>query len=371
MDSPIPSRDAARASDARSSGLAPTSRTRGGHGTAGVELGRTAGGGQRGERLEQRAEILPCVEPAGEDEVALGQPEPVTQLDRLGPCPAVAERRPECRTRRQRHDPDPVLVQVQQPPGGPRGGVAAHDHGSGLAELLRSQALTEPTGRRALELVRHLPGRQVEQAHHDRQARGDRQRAAPDGVVDGTGRPAALGPPGCAQAGATQQEGIDGHRRRTKQARRWQQAPTDDLEMSVAARSGRPGRSEGRGQRTRPAIGSASKARSRPSRYVAVRGARSGVWSGRTSSTTRTPARRRRDGRPETAHRGFGHGRPRRRSRSRSSSARSWTTTTSASATIRRLIFDCPTRRSRKVIGSSRIRAPDRAARNVISIWKT
>ena len=38
---------------------------------------------------------------------------------------------------------------------------------------------------------------------------------------------------------------------------------------------------------------------------------------------------------------------------------------------IRRLILDWPTRRSRNVIGTSRMRAPARLARNVISIWKT
>ena len=43
-----------------------------------------------------------------------------------------------------------------------------------------------------------------------------------------------------------------------------------------------------------------------------------------------------------------------------SSSARSVTTTTSASTTIRRLIFDWPTRRSRNVIGISTTRAPRR-----------
>jgi hypothetical protein len=44
-------------------------------------------------------------------------------------------------------------------------------------------------------------------------------------------------------------------------------------------------------------------------------------------------------------------------------SARSLTTTSSASTMIRRDIFDCPTWRSRKMIGTSRMRAPARLAR--------
>ena len=53
----------------------------------------------------------------------------------------------------------------------------------------------------------------------------------------------------------------------------------------------------------------------------------------------------------------------RRGPRPRSSSQRSWRTTTSASTMIRRLILLWPTRRSRKVIGTSRTRAPPRWAR--------
>jgi len=57
--------------------------------------------------------------------------------------------------------------------------------------------------------------------------------------------------------------------------------------------------------------------------------------------------------------------------RPRSSSQRSRSTTIRASAMIRRLILDAPTRRSRKMMGISRTRAPSRLARYVISIWKT
>src|SRR6188768_1269148 len=39
-----------------------------------------------------------------------------------------------------------------------------------------------------------------------------------------------------------------------------------------------------------PGSGAASKAPSNPSRYAAASGDRSGAWSGRASSTTRTPA---------------------------------------------------------------------------------
>ena len=147
----------------------------------------------------------------------------------------------------------------------------------------------------------------------------------------------------------------------------------------------------------------------------AVSGARSGSWSGRASRTTRTPGTWRAAGgsspprdartgghRPSPAAGSRGRWRtplgrrrsavtasgsvawpsrirlgrrrpvrPRPRNRPTSSSARSVTTTTSASTTIRRLIFDWPTRRSRNVIGISRTRAPARDARNVISIWNT
>ena len=41
-----------------------------------------------------------------------------------------------------------------------------------------------------------------------------------------------------------------------------------------------------------------------------------------------------------------------------------------ASATIARLIFDSPTRRSRKTIGTSVDRNPACSARYVVSIWK-
>ena len=46
-------------------------------------------------------------------------------------------------------------------------------------------------------------------------------------------------------------------------------------------------------------------------------------------------------------------------------------TTANASNTIRRFIFEVPTRRSTKVIGTSFTRAPARLARYVISIWNT
>ena len=86
-----------------------------------------------------------------------------------------------------------------------------------------------------------LPGGQVEQRGHDRQARGDRQRAAADGVIDRARRAATLGPPGRTDGRAAQQERVDGHRPGPQQAGRWQLAAPDDLEVLVARRSGRRG----------------------------------------------------------------------------------------------------------------------------------
>ena len=77
-------------------------------------------------------------------------------------------------------------------------------------------------------------GGQVEQRGHDRQARGDRERAAPDGVIDRAGRTATLGPPGRTDRRAAQQERVDGHRPGAQQAGRRQLAAPDDLEVLVA-----------------------------------------------------------------------------------------------------------------------------------------
>ena len=213
---------------------------------------------------------------------------------------------------------------------------------------------------RTLERSGHLPRRQVEQGHDDRQARRDRQRTAANRVVDGAGRSAALGPPGGAQRRAAQEEWIDGHRGRSQQPGWRQQAPSHDLEMVVAARRV----VEVGAQEDRERLAGDRLGVERPQQGVEVdrgqRGPLRGLERARVEDDP-DAAWHRGDRGAETADRAVAHDRrPPGSSRSRSSSARSWTTTTSASATIRRLIFDWPMRRSRKVIGTSRIRAPAR-----------
>ena len=148
----------------------------------------------------------------------------------------------------------PVAPDVQQSPGGARGRVAADDDRRGVAQELPPEALPEPARDRLLEQTRELPGGQVEEGGHHRQARGDRQRAATDRVVDGAGGPAPLGSPGGPDGRAAQEERVDGHRRGSQQAGRWQLPAPDDLEVLVIGRSGRRGRSRS-GTRTirRPA----------------------------------------------------------------------------------------------------------------------
>ena len=253
---------------------------------------------------------------------------------------------------------------MEQPPGGPRRRLAADDDRAASRRSWRPQPLAEPAGHRPPERVGQLPRREVEQRDDDRQARRDRQRAAPDRVIDGAGRAAAVRPPGGAERRAAQQERVDGHRAGPQQPRRRQLAPADDLEVRDTASVG-SSRSDAEQERERlagervrvegaeqtrrgrpppaapgPAPGAAGR-RGRPGRRAA----------GRAARVTQAPGGARRS-RPGHGPRDVAAARP------SSSSARSWTTTTSASTTIRRLIFDWPTRRSRNVIGTSRIRAP-------------
>ncbi len=149
----MPCRAAARASAARSSGLAPTSRTRGGHGDAVGESVGSAGGGQGDQGPQERGEVLAGVVAARVDEIALGQAE---ALALAGP--------------RQR----PPGTVVAEPPGANAGRGAsgttrrrsrrmrrtrraacadarlADDDRRRLAQELRPQALAEPGRRRSL-----------------------------------------------------------------------------------------------------------------------------------------------------------------------------------------------------------------------------
>ena len=129
---------------------------------------------------------------------------------------------------------EPLAPDAQEATRGASRRIAADDDRRGVAQELRPQALPEPAGDRSLEGVRQLPGGQVEQRGHDRQARGDRERAAADGVIDRARRTATLGPPGRTDGRAAQQERVDGHRPGPQQAGRWQLAAPDDLEVLVA-----------------------------------------------------------------------------------------------------------------------------------------
>ena len=59
------------------------------------------------------------------------------------------------------------------------------------------------------------------------------QRAAAHRVVDGAGGPSPLGSPGGPDGRTAQEERVDGHRRGSQQAGRWQLPAPDDLEVLV------------------------------------------------------------------------------------------------------------------------------------------
>ena len=219
---------------------------------------------------------------------------------------------------------------------------------------------------RPLERARELPRREVEERDHDGQPGRDRQRPATDRVIDGAGRAARSARQAAPTAAPRRRNGSTVMRRGPQQAGRWQLAPADDLEV-------RDTRSVG-SSRSEPI----RNANDSPAQRIRVEGAEQAVEIG--GRQRRPVGRLERPGVEDDADAGSGGwarvtrggraGAPlttgsgsaaRRRSRPSSSSARSWTTTTSASTTIRRLIFDWPTRRSRNVIGISRMRAPARS----------
>ncbi len=190
---------------------------------------------ERGQRREQRGEVESCVEPAGEDEIAAVEAEPIPDsrpgAERASAVTVVGLGR-EPGPRSQGHDVEPVAPETQEPARCLGRRRAADDDGSRLTQQLGPQALPEPIHDRASERLRHLPRRKVEEGDHDRDARRDRQRAAPDRVVHRSGGTAPLGTPGRPDGCAAEHERIHGHRAGTQQAGRWQLAPADDLEMA-------------------------------------------------------------------------------------------------------------------------------------------
>ena len=139
----------------------------------------------------------------------------------------------EGRPRRQPDDPQPVAPHVEQSPGGPRRRLAPDDDGRRVAQDLGTEPLPEPAGHGPPERVRELPRREIEQRDDDGQPGRDRQRAATHRVIDGAGRAATVRVPGGADRRATQDERVHGHRRGPEQARRWELAPADDLEVPI------------------------------------------------------------------------------------------------------------------------------------------
>ena len=148
-------------------------------------------------------------------------------------------------------------------------GVGADDHRGGVAQEPGPQAMPEsgaaPRAGRPSGSSHGARSRSVAttgKPRRDRQARADR-------VVDGPGGPATFRAPAGPDRGPAEHERVDRQRRRTEQPRRGQQAAADHLQVRVAR--GRVVHVGGEEERERlPAIGSASKAPSSPSRYAAV-----------------------------------------------------------------------------------------------------
>ena len=314
-----------------------------------VEIVGSAVAPQGGQGGQHRRCVLADVVATGIHEVPIPQPEPVRDRSR-SPAPLGERDRPDRvrRSRRERDHPDAVAAQAQQAPCGSRDVVtrrrapprhrAADAHGAAGRSATPSRAGTSaaaPTAR-------------------DRAA--SRRSAAPSAI--GSPPPAVwytapAAPPSSARHAApidapAQQERVDRQRGRAQQTDRRQQPPPDDLE--VAEPGGRvvlvAGQQEcERFARQRVRI-------ERPEQPFEVgRGAR-------CARRLLQRAHVHHDAHP----RGSGHvGWREPRQRLRRSSSRSWTTTTRASTTIRRDILLWPTRRSRKVIGISRTRAPSAA----------
>ena len=281
-------------------------------------------------------------------------------------------------SRRERHDMDPLPSQVQQPTGGLRDRLGADEDRRGVAQQPGTQPLAEARRGPALEGLGELPGREIQERHHRRQARRDRHGVARR-VIHGARRPAPFRPPRRPDRGTAQDERVDRQRRLAEQPGRRQQAPADDLEVFEPRRRV----ILVRGEQERERLAGARVGVEAAQQAVEIR---RGPWGAgrllqRSDVHDHPHAGRQVVGRALAERPGGGlraTQRPRCRPRLRpvrhfarrrrptqptSSSSRSCTTTTSASTTIRRDILLWPTRRSRKVIGTSRMRAPARLAR--------
>ena len=247
---------------ARSSGLAPTSRTRGGQGTSVCESVRARPAGQRGERPEQRrrdragrrtgrcrrgtarrGRAGPAARPSRARSV--GRPRPRT--------PARGARPTTCK---------PLAPQVEQPPARRgRDGSRADDDGRRVAQQLGAEPLTEPAGDRCWKARGISHGARSSRVADDRQPRRDRQRARPRprGRRLRRHRPARRARP----PRATRRAGGTGPRSSPaaqQEPGRGQQPAADDLEVPVPRRRVVEVGARGRRRTTRPRSGSASKA---------------------------------------------------------------------------------------------------------------
>ncbi len=245
------------------------------------------------------------------------------------------------------------------------------EHGRGVLDQARPKSLAEARDGPGLVGLGQRPRGEVQQRRHHRDPRRDRQPAGGP-VVHGPGRVLASRAPAGAHRRAAEHERVDGQRAGAEEAGRRQPAVADDLELRPA--TGRVVEVGGQQERVRLAR-SWLGVEGVEQRLEVDRGQRGalGILE-RAEVHDHAHVRRRlraagRRGcrlprpRPPAGAVGRGHLARGTGPRPRSSSQRRLTTTTSASTTIRRLIFDWPTRRSRKVIGTSTTRAPSRDAR--------
>ncbi len=149
---------------------------------------------ERGERGHQRGTVLPDVVATVIDEVSIAETESIGGgPGGLAAPERVLEDGRVRRSRRERHDMDPVAPQVQEPTGGLRDRLGADEDRRGVAQQPGTQPLAEARRGPALEGLGQLPRREIQERHHRRQARRDRHGVARR-VIHGARRPAS-GPP--------------------------------------------------------------------------------------------------------------------------------------------------------------------------------
>ena len=209
------------------------------------------------DRREQRREVLAGVVPAGVDEVALGQPEPLA----LRPAVGAATGRPDdlraaapdgqkanagrgangttwIRSRRRwsRRRADAAVASLPD------------DHRGGIAQEPAAQALAEPRRRRPLVRPGSSHGARSSSVTTTGRPVTSGTDAA-DRVVDRPGRAARGRPPRRADAGAAQDDRVDREGRRAEQVGGRQQPPADDLEVREGDRRIVEVRAEQQGER--------------------------------------------------------------------------------------------------------------------------